>query len=410
MSAPLVPEVVEQHAVEASFLWSQRSRAIREPQYDLAGLMRLDERVEAHLDGLRIAGARAWEIYEKVQPLETAGDAFARSSAALASGSPELLAQTIAGCAAVPDAARGFVSALGWVSWDRAEAPARKLLEAESPAERRMAVAAWAIHRRDPGQALLKAAEDSDTGLRARAFRAVGELGLSRLALQPGKIGGLPDPECRYSAAWSAALLGGRPEAASALADLAESGPIRREAAVRLAARRLGLGLAGPWLRKLPGRLAVIGIGAAGDPDAVATLLEGMRAPELARIAGEAFSMITGADLEDERLAGGKPEGFEAGPNDDPADPNVEMDPDENLPWPDVPAIAAWWKGRAAALKPGTRHLLGKPIEAAWLRKVLRDGKQRQRAAAALELAMLEPGKPLFEVRAPGFRQKLALT
>ena len=33
-------------------------------------------------------------------------------------------------------------------------------------------------------------------------------------------------------------------------------------------------------------------------------------------------------------------------------------------------------------------------------------GYQRQRAAAALELAILKPGRPLFEVRAPGWRQQ----
>ena len=38
--------------------------------------------------------------------------------------------------------------------------------------------------------------------------------------------------------------------------------------------------------------------------------------------------------------------------------------------------------------------------------EVLKTGRQRQRAAAALELAILQPGKPLFNVRAPGFRQQ----
>jgi len=34
---------------------------------------------------------------------------------------------------------------------------------------------------------------------------------------------------------------------------------------------------------------------------------------------------------------------------------------------------------------------------------------QRQRAAAVLEMAILQPGQPLFEVRAPGFRQQQIL-
>jgi hypothetical protein len=48
---------------------------------------------------------------------------------------------------------------------------------------------------------------------------------------------------------------------------------------------------------------------------------------------------------------------------------------------------------------------MGKPISIDWLEQVLRIGYQRPRAAAALELAILRPGQPLFEVRAPGFRQ-----
>jgi uncharacterized protein (TIGR02270 family) len=142
----------------------------------------------------------------------------------------------------------------------------------------------------------------------------------------------------------------------------------------------------------------------------VPALFEKMRDPKLARLAGEAFSMITGADLAYEDLDGDAPEGFEAGPTDDPKDENVELDPDENLPWPKLEAVSKWWEGRKAGLRAGLRHLLGKPVEAAGLRKALREGKQRQRAAAALELAMLEPGKPLVEVRAPGFRQKAALS
>jgi len=40
---------------------------------------------------------------------------------------------------------------------------------------------------------------------------------------------------------------------------------------------------------------------------------------------------------------------------------------------------------------------------------VLRRGSQRQRAAAAIELALINPAQPLFEVRAPGYRQRAAL-
>ena len=43
------------------------------------------------------------------------------------------------------------------------------------------------------------------------------------------------------------------------------------------------------------------------------------------------------------------------------------------------------------------------------LKGVLKTGYQRQRIAAALELAIHQPGTPLFETRAPGFVQQRLL-
>jgi len=52
-----------------------------------------------------------------------------------------------------------------------------------------------------------------------------------------------------------------------------------------------------------------------------------------------------------------------------------------------------------------TGWLCDKPMSIDWLQVVLRDGYQRQRAAAALELAIRQPGTLLFNVKAPVFRQ-----
>ncbi len=82
------------------------------------------------------------------------------------------------------------------------------------------------------------------------------------------------------------------------------------------------------------------------------------------------------------------------------------MDADLNLAWPDPALIQKWWNARQGNFAKGTRYLLGQPITPESLREALKTGYQRQRAAAALELAILKPGGPLFEVRAPGWRQQ----
>ena len=87
----------------------------------------------------------------------------------------------------------------------------------------------------------------------------------------------------------------------------------------------------------------------------------------------------------------------------------MELDPDENLPWPKPEAIQKWWNGHQGEFAKGTRYLVGKPITPEWLYQVLREGRQRQRAAVALELALRQRGSKFFEVRAPGFRQQKML-
>ncbi|MDH5172381.1 MAG: hypothetical protein OEW92_08185, partial [Gammaproteobacteria bacterium] len=85
---------------------------------------------------------------------------------------------------------------------------------------------------------------------------------------------------------------------------------------------------------------------------------------------------------------------------------DVALDVDEDLPWPDPQRVAAWWQANRHALVPGRRYLCGHEITLRHCDGVLGRGNQRQRQAAALEQLRLRPGRPLFEVRAPGFRQR----
>jgi uncharacterized protein (TIGR02270 family) len=170
--------------------------------------------------------------------------------------------------------------------------------------------------------------------------------------------------------------------------------------------RRLPLHAAKAFQKKLAtipskARLAVIAAGSMGDPELIPWLLGQMKTPTLARAAGEAFGLITGAHLAIEKLEGRKPEGY--------TDEAEDSDTDEYLPWPDVNAVEAWWKARRDGFESGARYILGTLPSIEPLRHALRVANQRQRAAAALELAIVYPGTPLFEVHAPGFRQREAL-
>jgi uncharacterized protein (TIGR02270 family) len=266
------------------------------------------------------------------------------------------------------------------------------------------------VHRQDPGTPLAEALSDDNPYLKSRALRAAGELGRTDLLplVSRGRDSG--NAACRFGAAWSLALLGDA-DAADPLWSFVKPEEVFAEEAVRIAMRRADPPKALLWQRAIAEdtqtrRLAAVGAGAIGDPVLVPWLFEQMKTPPLARVAGEAFTMITGVDIAYEDLEGERPEGFEAGPTENPEDENVEMDPDEDLPWPDPELIQGWWGRNKGQFRNGTRYLMGQPISSEHLNQVLRNGRQRQRAAAALELTLMQPGLPLFEVRAQGVRQQ----
>ena len=413
-SSGIVDTVVAQHSDDAAFSWLLRDAAVRQPHYSLEDLAKLDDQVDAHLDGLRIAGDAGWKICKAAMAWKEPGEIFTVGVLAFESGAETRIQLALEATLTEPTLCRGLVSALGWLPFSIAERHLKSLTGAESSLLRCAGIAAAAIQRQNFGWLLRDAVLDSDPLLRARALRAVGELGrLDHLSLAGSHLKADND-EVRFSAAWSLALLSGDASALTVLRSIVESTAPRHERALQMAMRRMALPSAKAWQRELAQnaahiRSAVVGVGVIGDPQYIPWLIEQMTIPALARVAGEAFTMITGVDIAYEDLEGEWPEGFEAGPTENPEDDNVEMDPDENLSWPDPELIQHWWNTHRGSFQAGTRYLLGRPISIEWLHQVLRIGRQRQRAAAALELAIRQPGTPLFEVRAPGFRQKQVL-
>lgn len=405
---PPVPPVLSVHAEDAAFLWLQRDNAVRAPHYSLADLAKLDNRVEAHLDGLRVASDAGWELALAQLKHPEAGEFFAATVLALESGRRERIAAVVER-ASEDGPLRGVVSALGWVDWEIAKPAVGGLVAAADARWRRIAIAACAITRTDPGRHLGAALAHADPALRARACRAVGELGRRDLLGEMAPLLAAAEDDLRFWAAWSMSLLGD-PRGVAPLWKFIGSFWRRAAAALAVVLRALPPPEAQDWLKTLGReperrRAAIAGIGIHGDPAYVPWLIQQMTDLKLARLAGEAFSMITGADLAGIDLDRRPPEGLETGPNDDPADPDVGMDSDDRLPWPDPERVARWWAAQKGGYTPGTRYLLGKPIAPEALAEALRVGRQRQRAAAALELA-IRGGGMLFETRARGALQQ----
>src|SRR5206468_11974807 len=180
-----------------------------------------------------------------------AGEVFAASGLAFDIANDEHIKIVVKAGTASAEKSRGLVSALGWLSYDKAEKFIRRFLEAEAPAVRRVGIAASAIHRQNPRRPLEQALSHADPPLRARALRAVGELGLVDLLPTVRKNLTHEDRNCRFWAAWSLALASSDKDATAQLQAVAESDSPYREKAVQIATRRLEPGDAKVWQRKL---------------------------------------------------------------------------------------------------------------------------------------------------------------
>lgn len=407
---PVIPHILEQHAEEAAFLWLQRDAAVYQPHYDLEDLAELDERVEAHLDGLRLAGEAGWEVAKEALSWEEPGEVFCAAMLAFESVNKQRIETVLEVGLGQAELFRGLISALGWMPFNQGNLLA-DLLEAPQAERRRLGIATCAVHRMNPGHYLDHAIVDKDISLRTRALRAVGELGRSDLLPQLRLQFQLDNEAARFWAAWSAALLGDRQHALEILKSFSLQPSPFQMRALQVLLRSLEVESSSNWLNVIGQnrewlRMVIIGIGIVGDPTPVAWLIQQMENPEMARVAGESFTFITGAALDDEDLEGDEPANFKAGPTENPEDEEVELDPDEDLPWPNPALVSAWWKQHQGRYRPKTRYLLGQPVTIKHCQQVLVTGLQRQRVAAALELALRQPGTPLFETRALGQRQQ----
>jgi uncharacterized protein (TIGR02270 family) len=270
------------------------------------------------------------------------------------------------------------------------------------------------MHRVNPGSALDAAIADPDPSLRGRALRVAGECGRRDLIAECETALADQDPACRFWAASSAALLGDRREAIVALKAISMlAGPFRGRA-LELVLQAASAPETGNLLKELMQepeniRLVIHGAGVAGDPHLVPWLIDQIGHPELTRLAGESFTLITGADLAALDLERKPPEDFEPGPNDNPDDPDVSPDADDSLPWPDVQKIKEWWAANASRFQKDTPYFIGAPMTREHCIDVLKNGYQRQRILAARHLCLLEPGTPLFNTSAPAWRQQRLL-
>jgi uncharacterized protein (TIGR02270 family) len=458
-SGIVVSDVVELHAGDAAFLWLLRSKAVTSQKYRLRDLARADERVEAHLDGLEVSGSEGWAKLIDDMGDGQAGAIFAGAVWAMRTGDAGRFGAAVDSAQDKRACLDALVSAFGW-AWsggtaddrpdlaprlvgpprsavDAAGPPpaflsppetwARLLLAESSAASRFVAVGAFAVCRVSPtdDELDLMLLKESHAPAMARAARLVGEIGIVSAARTLEYLLVHEVPEVRAAAAWSLCVLQAKHEAAiQVLMAATQNAEIRPDVladVVAMAARRMAAEDLHGWVRELAraghSRMALIAAAAAGFTALIDDILALMADEESARLAGFAFTQITGADLvkldlerddQKDKTPESEATPADAAAEDDEA-PSPEEEEDSHLPDPDPALVAGWWRDHRSDFSPAVRYLAGRPILEAGLHQTLIDGTQPQRRAAAIELACLTRWRPVYNTSQPGFAQARGL-
>ena len=400
-------DVYEQYVEEASFLWQMRSIAVDQPHYTRQDLARLENRLQAQLNGLMSAPDMAWEVCEQALELGGPGEVFVATYIAVKTHVQARIQQAVEAGLATPEAFSGLVSVFGWLPQELSYPWIQRFLNSKDLQHKHLAMAICSIRRENPGEFLNRIFQRDDCrqhpALLGRAVRIVGELGRNDLQDQIRVFRDSDDPDTQFWAHWSSILLGDRSAAVNMQDFVFQPGPHQKQA-IDIVFRSLAVNDAREWISRMAElpeqqRSIVQAVGTLGDPHAVDWLIGKTQLPELSRLAGEAFTSISGIDLEANQLAleDNQPEMLTSTLDDENSD-QVEMDDDENLPWPDHTLLAQYWVGIRGRFQEGQRYLLGMPIEHLNAEMASSPLTQRQLRAIAMELALKTPGQGLVNV------------
>jgi len=412
-------------AQQAAFLWIARRFVARSSTVTFDALATLDARVSSIVSALSKRPGLAERFLADEPPSFTSGHAFVTAAVALRTGSFDVFDALVARLADQDELLSPLASALAWLEYEEVHSWVKHLLASPAPTTVRLGLMAAVAHRVHPGPALERALAAEDPRLRGSALEAVGRLGAKESAVQLRPALEDEDAVCRFWAAWSVVRFGdgaGIP----VLGRFAVDNGVLAKPACDLALRALEPDRAVRTHARLASltsdpRLGVIAAGIIGDPALADWLLAQMESPPLARLAGAAFCLMTGRDLRRDDLdadyppdapaaeeaMAGLPDGDEVQAQLAPYtnDDLLADESDDALAWPDLVKLGRWWNSNRNAFAPGTRYLSGLPIRQVEMFHVWRTGNQQQRAAAALELALLDPQKPAMDVTAPAHRQ-----
>ncbi|WP_156933430.1 HEAT repeat domain-containing protein [Mesorhizobium sp. LSHC412B00] len=290
--------VVRQHAELVAFLWVQRESLLAQEPPAAVAAKDIDDRIEANLDGLRIAGQAAWpSLLQQLQDYPDSGELFAFAWTAIEFNDPVRLSEAVGHARELTPSPDGFIGALRWHAADRIGPHVRDWITDADAFKRFLGVSACLVHSVDPKNLLPRLARDPDPRVRAAGLRLVGVLKRTDLAGEANAALNDSDEDARFWSAWSLVELGHARLAQNALRAAVEAPGKDRLIALRAAIKSGPETEVRAWLGGLmqspqTASIAVRSIGMLGDRGRLAWLVERMREPPVSIAAGASFAEL----------------------------------------------------------------------------------------------------------------------
>lgn len=408
LAMPLNRYAIEKYVEDASLLWLTREMAVAQPCYFKADIDAMDSRLESNLQSLYTAPEEVWAVCErKLQQLQP-GYVFTSAIVAFRSLEASKIQSIVTFAIEREQVVQELVSAIVWLPAHVSELWVQKLLRSKDFAHKWLALCVMRAQQRNPGSLLEVILQRDDCydheKLHSEALRLVGELKLHQYLPYINLASNYrreSSEEIWFWSRWALFLLGDDSELEEIEAYILQGGQFQEEA-IRVYFRVAPISRAKAVIAQLVKsrasiRCAIRSSMILGDPHIIPWLLAIMSQSEFARVAGEAFSHITGIDLEAHQLHIALPSLSAAL---DPREDYTDLDKDETLPWPDREKIKAVWQKYGSQFKMGIRYFNGKMVKDCIFTDVLQSGDQRSRLWASYELALGEGKYRLINVAA----------
>ncbi|MEO5760617.1 MAG: hypothetical protein ABIQ51_27595 [Mesorhizobium sp.] len=334
-----IPAIVEQHVEDAAFLWHRRAREIDGHVMGPFDIGRIDQRLNANLDGLFAAGQAAWDLVTaRFADYQEPPELFLLGALAIEWQSPTAMKFALE--SARPLGKPGLSALSGAVarsSSDRLKPFVARWLDSAVAMERALGLSALYHHGVNPGPRLGELLGDRDTEVRRRALKLAGARRRRDVIVEVVACLEARGAEERLQAAVAACLLGEARLAQPVLDKMLAGYPEFAGSVMEIRLLTTPPAAARPWWQQSVSgpatREAAVAVsGMLGDMAIMPWLIEKMQSPELAYAAGLALRDLIEIDFNDTDV-------FVT----DPAKLGPGFETIEATPLPSASQAQAWW-------------------------------------------------------------------